>query len=119
MALNPRPVIVTPLALAAKPVVLAVTEGMTEPTITAAPLETPFVTTIAERSPIEVGRVVRVMVKDDAVAAVIDPTAPLLNVTELFAIVVSYPLPMIVKVEALADRMLPVFASTTGVTVAT
>lgn len=109
----------TVLAFAARFEVFAVTEGTTAPTTTAAPLETPFVTTIAERFPTDVGRVDNEIVSVDAVAAVTEPTAPLLNVTTLFARVVSKPLPMMVRVDALADRMLPVLARTTGFTVAT
>lgn len=118
VALKARPVMVTVLAFAARPEVLVVTDGTTAATTTAAPLETPFVTTIAERLPTEVGRVESVMVRVVAVAADTEPTAPLLKVTVLLASVVSNPLPMMVNVVAFALRMLPVLAKTTGVTVA-
>lgn len=119
VVLKARPVIVTVLAFAARPEVLAVTDGTTEATTTDAPLDTLFVTTIADRFPTEVGNVVSDTVRDVAVAADTDPTAPLLNVTELLASVVSNPLPMIMSVAVLAFRILPVLARTTGVTVAT
>lgn len=119
VVLKASPVIVTVLALAARLVVLTVTDGTTDATTTAAPLDTLFVITIAERFPTDVGRVDNDMVSVVAVAADTEPAAPLLNVTELLASVVSNPLPMIVTVVALALRRFPVLARTTGVTVAT
>lgn len=119
VVLKASPVIVTVFAFAASPAALAVTDGTTEATTTAAPLETPLVTTVAERLPTIVGRVVRVTVRVEAVAAEIEPTAPLLNVTELLARVVSNPLPIMVRDVALALRTFPELAKTTGVTVAT
>ena len=118
VVLKARPVIVIVLAFAARPDVLAVTDGTTDATITDAPLDTLFVTTMADRFPTEVGRVVSDTVRVVAVAAETDPTAPLLKVTVLLTSVVSNPLPITVSVVALALRMLPVFARTTGVTVA-
>lgn len=119
VVLKARPVIVTVLAFAARFEVLAVTDGTTDATTTDAPLDTLFVTTIADRFPTVVGRVVSDTVSVVAVAAETEPTAPLLNVTALLASIVSNPLPIIVSVVALALRTLPEFASTTGVTVAT
>ena len=119
VVLKARPLIVTVLAFAVSPDVLTVTDGTTEATTTDAPLDTPFVTTTADRLPTVVGRVVSLIVSVVAVAAETEPTAPLLNVTTLLARVVSNPLPIIVSVVALALRTLPEFASTTGVTVAT
>ena len=119
VVLKARPVIVTVLAFAARPEVLAVTDGITDATTTDAPLDTLFVTTTADRFPTVVGSVVSDTVSVVAVAAEIEPTAPLLNVTALLASVVSNPLPIIVSVVALALRTFPELASTTGVTVAT
>ena len=73
-----------------------------------------MVVTIAVRLPALVGFVVSVTVSDVAVADAIVPTAPLLNVTELFAAVGSKPNPLIVRVFALASR-LAVLPVTTGV----
>ena len=119
VVLKAKPVIVTVLAFAARPEVLTVTDGTTDATTTDAPLDTLFVTTIADRFPTDVGRVVSDTVNAVAVAAETEPTAPLLNVTTLLASVVSNPLPIIVSVVALALRTLPELARTTGVTVAT
>jgi hypothetical protein len=118
VVLKARPVIVTVLALAARPEVITETDGTTDATITDAPLDTLLVTTMADRFPTEVGRVVSDTVRVVAVAAETDPTAPLLKVTVLLTSVVSNPLPIIVSVVAFALRMLPVLANTTGVTVA-
>ena len=119
VVLKARPVIVTVLAYAVRFEVLAVTDGITDATTTDAPLDTLFVTTTADRFPTVVGSVVSDTVSVVAVAAEIEPTAPLLNVTALLASVVSNPLPIIVSVVALALRTLPELARTTGVTVAT
>jgi hypothetical protein len=119
VVLNARPLIVTVLTFAARPAVLTETDGTTDATTTDAPLDTPFVTTIADRFPTDVGRVVSDTVSAVAVAADTEPTAPLLKVTALLASVVSNPLPMIVSVVALALSTLPELARTTGVTVAT
>ena len=53
-----------------------------------------------------------------AVAAVTSPTAPLLKVTELLSAVVEKPIPSIVMVESLGER-LDVLWVTIGETVAT
>lgn len=74
--------------------------------------------TIAVKLPIEVGFVEKVTRSDVAVAVVIVPTAPLLNVTVLLAATVSKPKPLIVTVDALAPRA-AVLLVTTGATVAT
>ncbi len=68
--------------------------------------------------PEAVGGVVRRTVRDVAVAAVTVPEAPLLNVTELFAAVVSNPNPVMVSDAARADTSVVVLV-TTGVTEAT
>jgi hypothetical protein len=109
---------VTVLALLARFDVLAVTEGVMVATAIELPLETPLEITDAESAPTEVGRVDSDTVNVVAVAAVTEPTAPLLNVTVLFAAVVSNPNPKIDSVVALAETRLPVLVRTTGVTVA-
>lgn len=118
VVLNPTPLITTVAALAAKLVVLLVTTGFTVATWTGAPLEIELVVTTAVRMSALAGGVVRDTVKDVAVAAVIAPTAPLLNVTELFASVVSNPTPVIVISVAEAARS-AVLLVITGLTVAT
>ncbi len=55
VVLNPKPLIVTVLAVSAKAVVAAVTTGPTVATCTADPLLTVFVVTTAVRLPIVVG----------------------------------------------------------------
>jgi hypothetical protein len=62
--------------------------------------------------------VVRFTFKVVAVAAVTVPTAPLLNVTVLFAALISNPKPLIVMLEALAAKFAELLVIT-GVTVAT
>lgn len=118
VGLNPSPVMVTVPAFAARFVVVAVTEGVIVATAMLLPFEMPFEITDADNAPTLVGRVDSDTVSVVAVAAVTDPTAPLLNVTVLLAAVVSNPYPKIDSVVALADTRLPVFVSTTGVTVA-
>jgi len=56
--------------------------------------------------------------RDVAVADVTLPTAPLLNITELFAAVVSKPSPVMVMVDT-SPPWLAVLLVTTGLTVAT
>lgn len=90
--------------------------GIALATCTAAPLETPLVVTIAVKLP-AVGLVERVIVKVVAVAAVAVPTAPLLNVTVLLAMVVSKPVPLIVISDASAAKF-EVAAVTFGATTA-
>lgn len=73
--------------------------------------------TIAVTLPALVGFVVSVTVSTVAVADAIVPTAPLLNVTELFALVGSNPKPLMVRVDAFA-RSAAVLLVTTGTIVA-
>ena len=97
--------------------VLTVTTGITLATLTAVPLEKPFVVTTTVRLPAVVGFVENVTVSDVAVAAVTVPTAPLSKVTMLFAATVLKPKPVIVTVDALAANDV-VAAVTAGATVA-
>ena len=115
---NPNPSMVTVVASGNRSAVLEVITGVTVATWTAAPLATPLEVTTAVRLPAEVGLVVKVTVMevDDAVVTV--PTAPLLNTTVLLLPVASNPNPVIVSVEASAERLL-VLLVTTGRTVAT
>lgn len=115
---NPKPLITTVVALAAKSVVALVTTGVTVATWMAAPLLTEFVVTTAVSSPAEVGLVENVTVSDVAVAAVTVPAAPLLNTTVLLAAVGLKPNPPIVTVVALAARFVMLLV-TTGTTLAT
>ncbi len=84
----------------------------------AAPLLTPLVVTTADSTPAAVGFVLNVTVSEVAVAAVTDPTAPLLNVTLLLLAVVSNPEPLIVTRAAFAARFVTLEV-TVGLTVAT
>jgi hypothetical protein len=115
---KPKPLIVKVVAFNAMLAVLEVTVGRTVATCIAVPLLTELVVTTAVKSPTEVGLVENVTNRDVAVAVVTEPTAPLLNATELFAAVVSKPKPLIVTVLALADWPV-VLLVTTGITVAT
>ena len=74
--------------------------------------------TTAVKLPAVTGRVVRFTVNEVAVAAVIDPTAPLSKVTEPFDGVESNPKPAIITVLAFAARNAELLV-TTGATVAT
>lgn len=114
---KPNPVIVIVVAVIARLAVLVVTTGMTFATLTAAPLEKPFVVTTTVRLPAVVGFVENVTVSDVAVAAVTVPTAPLSKVTVLFAATVLNPAPVIVIVDAFAANDI-VAAVTAGATVA-
>jgi hypothetical protein len=91
---------------------------MTFATSTAEPLLSPFVVTCAESAPTLVGATENVTVSDVALAAVTVPSAPLSNVTSLFASVLSKPNPAMVMVAALSAR-LAVLSVMTGITVAT
>ena len=115
---NPNPLMVIVVAFAACPVVATVTDGVTVATWTALPLDSLLVVTTAVKEPAVVGLVPRVTVKVVAVAVVTVPTAPLSKVTVLSAAVVLKPKPLMVIVEALADR-LEILLVTTGFTVAT
>ena len=115
---NPKPLIVTDVAVTPRPAVLLVTTGTAFATLTAAPLDRLFVVTTAVRLLLAIGFVLSVTVNEVAVAAVTVPTAPLLRTTVLFDGVGSKPNPVIVRVAAFASR-LPLAAVTTGVTIAT
>ena len=79
----------------------------------------PFVVTIAVRTPAVAGSVEKATVIDVEVAAVTAPTAPLLNVTVLFTIVVSNPMPLIVSVFVSAVIGFEISTETTGMMFAT
>jgi len=111
-----KPVIVSTLALAARAVLLTSIDATTVATCTEFPLPTALVVTTADRPPTVVGRVESDTDSVVAVADVTVPTASLLNTTVLFPAVVSKPIPMIVRVLELAERMFPSFARTTGAT---
>lgn len=74
---------------------------------------------MAVKGPAVTGRVVNVMERLVAVAELTVPTAPLLNVTVLFAAVVSKPIPLMVRVFVLALIRFDVSAVTTGIMLAT
>lgn len=74
----------------------------------------PFVVTMAVKGPAVSGKVVNVTERLVAVAELTVPTAPLLNVTVLFAAVVSKPIPLMVRVFVLALMLFEVSAATTG-----
>ena len=74
----------------------------------------PFVVTIAVNDPAVAGNVVNVMERLVDVAELTVPTAPLLNVTVLFAAIVSKPIPLMVRVLVLALMSFKVSAVTTG-----
>jgi len=88
---NPRPAMMTELALAARCAVLLVTTGATVATCTADPLPAALVVTTILSGPAVVGPVVNETVSCVAVAAETVPAAPLLNVTELLPTVESKP----------------------------
>lgn len=73
-----------------------------------------FVVTMAVNGPAVAGRVVNVIERLVAVAVLTVPTAPLLNVTVLFAAVVSKPIPLMVRVFVLAVILFAVSVVTTG-----
>ena len=118
MLSKPNPSMVSVLASAANGSLLVVSNGMTFATCTAEPLDCKFVVTIAVKLPTVVAFVVNVTVNSVAVAAIIVPTAPLLNVTALSSTVVLKPTPLMVMLVALATK-LAVLLVTTGLTVAT
>lgn len=93
---KPNPLIVMVSALASKSLLLLVTTGTIVATCTAAPLSTPFTSTMAVKLPAVVGGVDNVILRDVAVAESTVPTAPLLNVTTLLPAVGSNPCPIIV-----------------------
>lgn len=118
VALKPKPLMTTVVALAARLVVLLVTTGLTVATFTGAPLLALLVVTTAVRISAAAGFVPNVTVNSVAVAAVTVPTAPSLKTTVLLPGVVSKPEPLIVRVVALANKSL-VLVVMTGITVAT
>ena len=91
---------------------------MTVATCTADPLEILLVLTTAVSEPAEVGFVESVTTSEVAEAVLTVPTAPLLNVTTLFVVVVSKPNPLMVTVVELAAEF-AVALVTTGRTEAT
>ena len=117
VALKPAPLMVTVAAFGAMLAMLLVMLIPTAATWTAAPLAMPLVVTVAVRLPAD-GLTENATVRAVAVAAVTSPTAPLLKVTELLSAVVEKPIPSIVMVESLGER-LDVLWVTIGETVAT
>ncbi len=97
---------------------VAVTVGITVATCTAEPLDLLLVVTTAVMLPTEVGRVLSVTVSVVAVAAVTEPTAPLVSVTVLLLADVSKPKPLMVSV-VLPAPWFAVLLVTTGITEAT
>lgn len=118
VALKPKPLMTTVVALAARFVVLLVTTGFTVATFTGAPLLALLVVTTAVKISAAAGFVPKVTVSDVAVAAVTVPTAPSLKTTVLLPGVVSKPEPLIVSVVALANKSVTLVVIT-GITVAT
>jgi hypothetical protein len=114
---KPKPLIVIVAARIDRLAVLRVTTGVTLATCIAAPLDLPLVVTTAVRIPAVCGFVENVTSSEVAVAVVTVPTAPLLNVTVLFAATVLKPAPVIVIVESTAV-MEVVATVTAGATVA-
>ena len=113
---KPNPLIVRVVARAERSVVALVTTGSTFATVIASPLNTPLVATIAVRLP-ALGFVVNDTDSDVVVEAVTVPIAPLLNVTTFWLGVVLKPVPAIVIVVALAERLVAL-AVTVGAVVA-
>lgn len=114
---KPKPFIVS-VPLAARVAALVVITGMTEPTLTRAPLDCPSTVTLAVKSPTAVGLAVKSTVSIVAVARRTVPTAPLLNTTVLFAGVVSNNEPLISMDNPLMPRAVALVV-TTGATSAT
>lgn len=100
---KPVPVIVTVAALADTVVVAAVMAGTTVAIWIAAPLLMELLVTTAVKLP-ALGPVLNVTVSELAVAALTEPTAPLLRVTELFAATGSNAIPLITTVVAVGER---------------
>jgi hypothetical protein len=114
---NPKPLMISVVASAAKLVVLLVTTGVIVAICVALPA-TPLVVTVAVSAPADVGRVEKVTVNEVEVAEVTEPTAPLSKVTVLFPTTVLKPKPLMITVFELAPLFV-VLAVTTGATVAT
>jgi hypothetical protein len=115
---NRVPAITIVFAVRARLAVDAVTVGRTEPTWTGSPLLTELVVTTAVKFPRLVGRVVKFIVSDVAVAAVTVPTAPRLNATVLFPATALKPTPLIVSVDCVTVRLV-VLLVMVGTTLAT
>jgi hypothetical protein len=113
---KPKPLIVMLFSPAPRFAVLLVIIGRTVATCTAKLLLTPAVVITAVKLP-AFGLVLNVTVSAVAVAAVTVPMAPLLNSTVLLAAVVSKPVPLMVSVVALANK-LAVLAVIVGVVTA-
>lgn len=101
--LKPEPLMVIVVAPKARLATLLVTTGRATATCTAAPLLCELVVTDAVRLPATVGLVPNVTVRLVADALVTVPTAPLLNVTVLFAAVELNPKPVMVTVFAVTS----------------
>ncbi len=99
---NPKPSMVIVVASAAKSFVLIVTTGAKKPTVTADPLVTLLVVTIAVSAPAAFGPLVSETVSEFAVELVTLPVTPLLNTTVLLLATASNPSPLIVSVVASA-----------------
>ena len=110
---KPKPSMTIVFAFAETASSFVVTTGGTVATWMGARLAIPLDVTCAVKLPALVGFVEKVTTSSVAVAAVTVPTAPLLNVTVLFAAVKSNPKPLIVTVFAFAAR-LAVALVTTG-----
>lgn len=95
--LKPTPLITKVFAVIDWAVVDGLTVGTIVATWTAAPFVRLLVVTMAVRLPTLVGRVVRISVKEVAVAAVTRATAPFDKRTVLLAAMVSKPKPLIVR----------------------
>ena len=115
---KPKPSMVSVDASAAKLVVATVATGLTVATFTAPALLTPFVRTMANKSPATFGDVVRLTVSVVAVALVTVPTALPSKSRTLSVLVVLNPKPLMVMVVALA-AMTVELAETTGIILAT
>lgn len=114
VVLKPVPLMVMVVVPNAMFVALWVTTGRTTATCTAVPLFCELVVTEAVKLPATVGLVENVTVRLVVVAPVTVPTAPLLNVTELFAATELKPTPLITTVFAVID-----WAVVDGLTVGT
>ena len=101
---KPKPLMVRVVARAARSDEALVTTGFTLATSTAVPLNTPLAATIAVRLP-AFGLVENETVSEVAVAAVTVPIAPPLKVTMLWPSVVLKPVPVMVMLAALAERL--------------
>ena len=108
----------TVAAFASRSLVALVTTGATVAIWTAAPLLAELVVTTTVKLPAAVGFVAKFTVREVSVADVTVPAA-LLNVTKLFAAVVSNPTPLMVTVLASALSLSEELATTTGTTLAT